>query len=177
MEPALKRTKTAGAHAASLCRSQKQLDDEDAGTVMHEHRALYEEGDFVQCSSSNDYCFLCENVDPEGSDGNAAAIRSFVRELVAQKKEMPFVVNSVHTIYTSEMNEQTPWSKQSIKRHLLFSSEFDGLFACVVDQLFISIIMRTQSRMIDETGGIDEVNRKALLETVAAFGKWKKDRK
>lgn len=149
---------------------------EDVCAEIQEHSALYEAGNFLQCSSAKEYCFLCENVDPEGSDGNAAAIRNFVRELVAQKKEMPFVVNSVYTIYTSEMDEPIPWSKESIKRHLLYSSEFEGLFACVVDQLFISLIMRTQAKMIDETGTIDELKRKALLETVAAFGKWKKDR-
>lgn len=143
---------------------------------MNELSALYDHAELVQCSSSKDYCFLCENVDPEGSDGNAAAIRTFVRELVAQKKEMPFVINSVHEIYSTEMAEQREWSKESIKRHLLFSTEFEGLFSCVVDQLFVSLIMRTQARMVDETGAVDETNRKALLETIRAFGQWKKDR-
>lgn len=143
---------------------------------MNELSALYDHGELVQCSNAKEYCFLCENVDPEGSDGNAAAIRTFVRELVSQKKEMPFVVNSVYEIYTTEMGEQREWSKESIKRHLLFSTEFEGLFSCVVDQLFVSLIMRTQSRMLDETGAVDETNRKALLETIKAFGQWKKDR-
>ena len=143
---------------------------------MHELGPLYEHGDFTQCSNSKEYCCLCESVDPAGSDGPAAAIRSFVLELVNKKKEVTFIVNSVHTIYMSEMGGQPAWSKESIRRHLLFSTEFDGLFSCVVDQLFISLIMKTQARMVDETGAVDEQARKALLESVSAFGKWKKER-
>jgi hypothetical protein len=117
---------------------------------------------------------LCENVDPEGSDGPAAALRGLVAELVRKKKELPFVVNSVYAIYTTELRGEKAWSKASIKRHLLFSTEFDSLFTCVVDQLFISLIMRTQSQMVNEIGGIDEVARKALLESIGAFNTWKK---
>jgi len=143
---------------------------------MSDLTALYDHGDIVQCSSSQEYCFLCDNVDPEGADGDAAAVRKFVRELVAQKKELPFVVNSVHMIYTSQMqiDGQKTWSRESIKRHLLFSTEFQTLFNSVVDQLFISIIMRTQARMVNEIGGVDEQSRKALLESISALSAWRK---
>jgi hypothetical protein len=143
---------------------------------LTELTALYDHGDLVQCSSSNEHCFLCDNVDPGGSDNDAAAIRKFVKELVAQKKELPFVINSVYMIYSTEMESSTQqsWSRASIKRHLLFSTEFQSLFNSVVDQLFISIIMRTQAHMVNEFGGVDDHARKALIESISALSAWRK---
>jgi hypothetical protein len=82
-------------------------------------------------------------------------------------------VNAVSQIYNRELTG-TPWSKESIRRHLLFSTEFDGLFACVVDQLFIALVTRLQARMVDEAGCIDETARRAFIDTVEAMTKWKK---
>ena len=147
---------------------------DDGSTSLSELSPLHNIGDARQCSDIKEHCFLCESVDAEGSDGNAEAIRAFVRELVHQKKELPFVVNAVSQIYKDQSLGSISWSNASIRRHLLFSTEFDGLFVCVVDQMFIALITRIQSRMIDEAGGIDDTARKAFLETVDAMKKWKK---
>jgi hypothetical protein len=140
---------------------------------MNELTALYDSGDTVQCSSVGEYCYLCTNVDPDGIDGAAAGIRSFVGELTKQKKELPFIVNSVYEVYKQQAIGPE-WGRESIKRHLLFSTEFSSLFHTVVDQLFVSLIMRTQARMLDEVGGVDDSARKALLESIAAFSAWKR---
>jgi hypothetical protein len=142
---------------------------------MNELTALYDADDTVQCSEAKEHCFLCSSVDPDGVDGAAAGIRSFVAELTKQKKELPFIVNSVYDVYVHQ-KLGSEWSKASIRRHLLFSVEFAELFANVVDQLFVSLIMRTQKRMVDEVGGIDESARKALLDSIGAFSAWKKRR-
>ena len=58
-----------------------------ASASLQELSGLYSQGDIGQCSSyPDDYCFLCNSVDPAGSDGNAAAIRSIVEQLAVQKK-------------------------------------------------------------------------------------------
>ena len=101
--------------------------------AMAELGPLYSSRVTESCASVDEYCFLCASVD-DGADGEAASIRTFVAELVRQHKEINHIVVSVDDIYRNEVCGETPWSTDSIKRHLLFSTEFVGLFHGVVDQ-------------------------------------------
>ena len=101
---------------------------------MSELGPLYSDKVIESCATVDEYCFLCASVD-DGEDGEAASIRTFVTELVRQHKELNHIVASVDDIYRNEICGDTPWSTDSIRRHLLFSTEFVGLFHGVVDQV------------------------------------------
>ena len=138
---------------------------------MNELAPLYSNETLESCAASDEYCFLCSSID-DGVDGEAASIRTFVAELVRQNKEINHIVSSIDEIYRTEICGEQPWSTSSIRRHLLFSTEFVGLFHNVVDQIFQALIMRIQASAVDENGMVPEHIRKGLLETLEKYGKW-----
>ena len=109
---------------------------------MTELGPLYSSSVIESCASVDEYCFLCSSID-DGADGEAASIRTFVAELVRQHKEINHIVTSVDDIYRNEICGETPWSTDSIRRHLLFSTEFVGLFHGVVDQVSSSALSQS----------------------------------
>ena len=65
------------------------------------------------------------------------------------------------------------WSRDSIRRHLLFSNNFSQLFGAVVRSMFVSLICRQNETLISrETGMVVEDHRKAFLDTVDGYRKW-----
>ena len=116
-----------------------------------------------QCSQKGEFCYFCAFNNPNIEEQDAkqkrtgnddfTALWDIVDVLVQQRKELPHIINAVHGIYnkhvrptvkyihpdTNQTILKPVWSKDSIKRHLLFSSNYPELFDNVVDHIFHSI--------------------------------------
>lgn len=144
------------------------------------------------CSGSPDFCFLCEF---SGSGGAAEPIvgdaslteqiRGLVHHLASEHKELPTIVEAVSRVYQDEIRELvqwvTPsnttvrnpdWTRASITRHLLYSSEFN-LFTESVENIFHSIILAEQAVVMDpQTGGVHQDAKANLLATMREYANW-----
>lgn len=147
--------------------------------------ALTTAGHGPSCAASTDFCLFCKFSDGE-SDGLVAQLKGLVRALHNEKKELGAIVDAVHRAYNDGIRDQVEWtrpsgavvakpqwSKTAIRRHILFSNEFTGLFDEAVDQIFQSLIWRYNNCAVDASSGLpNEEHRKALVDTIAQYAKW-----
>jgi len=162
---------------------------------MTDYRCAYAvnastDADGPQCSSSGGFCFFCEmEPDPttEGNDDLYNSLVELVNDLSEQHKEVSTICNVVHSMYKRTVQpyiawtscssgltvDKPEWTKDSIRRHLLRSNQFSFMFTAVVRNIFQSMIVRQNERMIDrESGGVVEETRRAFIETVAEYRKF-----
>ena len=117
--------------------------------------------DAPQCSQSGEFCFLCAfEADANGNDLYGSVV-DLVEHLVAQKREIASIVRQVSQVYdttvrdsvvynhpdTDEEIRQPHWSHSSIRRHLLFSTQFSGLFDQVVQHILHSLVVKHNATM------------------------------
>ncbi len=153
------------------------------------------------CASSPDFCFFCSfepdavaTAEADGSPGGSgdgendlySSLVDLVNDLTGQKKELDLIVGVVASVYARTVQPhitwETPaggavkapeWGKASIRRHILHSRQFAGLFPSVVRGMFHSIICKQNATMVDEeTGMVVEETRKAFIDTADAYRKW-----
>ena len=142
-----------------------------------------------QCSSFNDFCFLCE--DSAGPvDASVTSLVSEVKQLAlslaGEHKELPVIVNAVARAYnenckayvewrhprTKKTIRGPVWSRDSITRHLLYSVEFP-LFDESVNQIYHSLIVAEQNVVMDPTTNrVRPAAKKELLKTIGSYAKW-----
>jgi len=144
--------------------------------------------DAPQCSASGEFCFLCAFEPDAVAESDAyTSLVELISDLVDAKREIPAIVRTVSAAYertvrrtisythpdTNEIVPAPEWSHSSIRRHLLFSEQFPGLFHGVVTCMLHSIIIRYNARMIDaETNEPIEEKRRAFIDTLGALQKW-----
>ena len=141
------------------------------------------------CSSCGDFCFFCEYAETPVEGGDAVGqLKAMARELAMSKKELPIIVNAVYRAYESGVRQSVEWIKddgkvvtapewttESIKRHLVYSNEFTGLFRDTVDRIFQSLITKLNDSAVDvESGLVHEDHRRALVETIGRYAQWEK---
>lgn len=140
-----------------------------------------------QCSANGEFCFLCAFRESGSTDDICSDMKAMIRIMVQQSKELPVIVDAVQANYNAniraDVTHKLPsgviatapeWSKTSIQTHLVFSTEFEGLFENIVTHIHQSMIMHLNAKMIKPSGHVDDDTRKAMLETVASLNKWKK---
>ena len=151
-----------------------------------------------QCSQNGEFCYFCAfnnpNTDAQtakqkktGND-DLTALWDIVDTLVEQHKELPHIINAVHSIYTKHVRPtvkyihpdtnqhmlKPAWSKDSIKRHLLFSSNYPQLFDNVVEHIFHSLIYIQNNNVMDPSDmTVIEDRRSSLMDTIGNFSKWR----
>lgn len=147
--------------------------------------------DGPQCSQSGEWCFLCAFQPSEDLDTCPyTSITDLVSHMAAQKRELPNIINAVHSAYnstirdtishqhpdTGEVIEKPVWTKSSIQRHLLFSNQgaCSGLHDQLIRHILHSIIVRHNATMVDERGECVESKRKAFCDTLKALQSWEK---
>ena len=142
-----------------------------------------------QCSAHDDFCFFCEYAEAgaEGADV-VGQLKGLARELAVSKKELPVIANAVYRAYESGVRYTVKWTKpdgkviagpewtlESIKRHLMYSTEFTGLFRTTVDRIFQSLITRLNEKAVDvQSGLVHEEHRHALVDTIKQYAAWEK---
>ena len=67
------------------------------------------------------------------------------------------------------MVEAPEWTRESIQRHLTFSTEFREAFSDTLERVFHSVLVKINNHLVDEEGRIVERQRKAFIETVKAY--------
>ena len=144
----------------------------------------------VQCSGSPGvFCFFCEyENNPDNDSDPASSLRSMVNQMVNAKCELPVICKKVQEAYNSdarqriswqnpegEVVENPDWTLESIKKHLVHSSEWEAVFGDVVTRCFHNIILAQNEKMFNsETGMPDPDIHKQFLETVKGFVQYKK---
>lgn len=160
---------------------------------MTDHPPLYGLGGVgPQCSGSTDFCFFCafdNGGNAKLSDTNLYEnLKDIVVQMAQNKKEISSIVTAVHNNYTqyvqqhveychpvTQVSMKAPeWNTESIKRHLLYSTEFRGLFQAALEQVFHSLFTVQSAGLVatDETTGkseIDSMRLKEFNETVKTY--------
>ena len=149
-----------------------------------------------QCSGSSDFCFFCAFRDAaatssdsgEGPAEDVTSLHDLIDALVAEKKELPTIVNTVHEIYDRELRKDVTyinpdtgmtvvgpeWSRDSINRHLLFSNRYPQLFDQLCSHIYSACIIKQNDRLVNlQTGAVDEENRRALMDTMKNYTSWR----
>jgi hypothetical protein len=151
-----------------------------------------------QCSGDpNKFCFFCA-FQPDDDDtafiGGAdhpQGIRSLVRAMISQRKEIGVIVNKVQIAYdenvrsevtwvksgTNETVHAPEWPKDVIQRHLMHSKEFPDIFEDSIECVFHNIIVRQNEVLVDKHTG--EPQRELLedfLKTVRSLTQYKESR-
>jgi len=142
-----------------------------------------------QCSAHGDFCFFCEYAETPMEGGDIVGqLKGLARELAMSKKEMPLIANAVYRAYESGVRHKVEWTRgdgkviaapewtlESIKRHLMYSNEFTGLFRTTVDRIFQSLITRLNETAVDANSGlVHEDHRHALVDTIKQYAAWEK---
>lgn len=144
-----------------------------------------------QCSANaGEFCFLCQYEADGESNCLYSSIVDLVQHLASDKRELPFIVQQVQKVYnatvrdsvsfthedTGEVIERPAWSKASITRHLLWSTQFtDQIFDQTVRHMLHALVYRHNNTLVDaETSEVIEDKRKALTDTLKALESWEK---
>jgi len=146
-----------------------------------------------QCSGdANEFCFFCAfepQVDEVSGNEHPDSLRSFVRALITQKREISLIIRKVHAAYRDNVQQEVrwtdpsgtevvapPWKLTSIKTHLLHSPEFPEIFEDTVEKVFNNIILAQNKIMMSDRGVPDQTTVDAFLSTVGALSRYKESR-
>lgn len=142
-----------------------------------------------QCSAHQEFCFFCAYERDPGADSGSTgdlygSLSDMVQSMVQSGKEFHAIVHAVFTAYRDQIQRHIEdpeygmspaWSKESVSRHLTYSSQFKGLFECNVRHIFQSLITAHNSTLIDKSSGeVVEEHRKALMGTLNTYMQWEK---
>ena len=132
-----------------------------------------------QCSGSTDFCFFCEfdngGFGEESKDNLYESLKDIVRTMGGQKKEITHIVRAVSQNYEQYVRQHVDychpvtgvniskpeWTTESIKRHLLYSTEFRSLFQAALEQVYHSLFS-IQAASLVETDVIHWQSRSGL---------------
>jgi hypothetical protein len=136
-----------------------------------------------QCSSAGEFCFFCEFAETEEC-GHVGNLKAQIKLLVGQRKELSVIVAAVQAAYRENVRQDVEvrgptgvplvhpdWSRASISRHMLFSTEFPAIFENVVVQIHQSIIMQLNKTAIAD-GRVDRETTDELRKMVASLKRW-----
>lgn len=149
-----------------------------------------------QCSQTDEYCYFCafkrcdeeEMEDTGGDTPDAVALWDLVESMANQGKELHVIVEDVWSIYRKDIQksivyehpttniriDKPAWSKESVRRHLLFSATWPELFDASVTSMFQSMIYNQNNHVMDPRSDmVIEERRTALLDTIKQFTQWR----
>jgi hypothetical protein len=146
-----------------------------------------------QCSGdANEFCFFCAfepQVDEVSGNEHPDSLRSFVRALIAQKRETTLIIRKVFAAYRDNVQPDVQWTNPSgtkitapawtlasIKTHLLHSPEFPEIFEDTVEKVFNNIIIAQNKIMMNDNGTPDQATVDSFLSTVGALSRYKESR-
>ena len=149
-----------------------------------------------QCASSKDFCFFCRFSDGRsaGSDNGGGIIqdlKDMVRQLASEHKEVDTIVDALFSAYNEHARDDVDftdddgktvhapnWKKSAIKRHLLFSREFEELFDHSIDNIFQSTIYYLNDKLVHrDTRTVEPKTHQMLMETIKTYRAWRKDKR
>ena len=152
-------------------------EDETAEIVEYVPGPAYDVAELPECSRGQ-FCFFCEFSETGDSDDRMGSLKDMVRSMAAERKSLPQIVNAVHRVYNEiikgEIDGEPDWSKQSIRSHLLYSTEFTELFDHMIERVLQNIIVRQNQTLVDGlTGEIIEEKRRAFIDSINTYQRLK----
>lgn len=141
-----------------------------------------------QCSKTSQFCFLCsfqtKDLEIKGDrDGEVyESLEEYIRSL-AGRNELNVIVDKVFEEYDTGIRQRVEfvhpitkatvvaprWSKNSIKRHLVFSPECKGLFDDVMKQILKTVIYNLDGKIFHPDKSVHKENHKMLLSTMEEY--------
>jgi hypothetical protein len=138
----------------------------------------------LHCSSyPNEFCFFCEyerNTDASSNEVDLyGSLSDLASHLSSLNREPAAIARHVYAEYESSVRQHVAgnreWLLTSITRHLLYNSgSTTGVFDSAVTNMFTSLIARQNATLVDKsTNMVIEDHRKAFVDTVAQYARWK----
>lgn len=137
----------------------------------------------LTCSGTNEFCFLCSYMSTEDCEVD---LRAHISELAERGSEVVTIARAVHSIYNSAIrptlvhvdddgtkHTSPEWTLDSIKKHLLLSGEYEGIFSSYERYVLKSLILRQAESIMDETGAVDDGRAKQLLASIKLFSEYR----
>ena len=163
----------------------------DLGADLWEGQPLYgheaKDGG-PQCSASSDFCFLCHFEHSPTDVGTPAdlygSLVDTINSLGEQKRELEHIIAVVHQQYEKYVRphlsyvhpdtnieiKNPAWVKASIRRHLLYSSQFRSLYHITIEQMYHSIFEKQNANMVDaSTGQVSGEKLKEFNDTIKSY--------
>tara|TARA_Y100000592_G_scaffold99375_1_gene175179 strand:+ start:7565 stop:8155 length:591 start_codon:yes stop_codon:yes gene_type:complete len=147
------------------------------------------EGTGPQCAAHGQFCFFCTfSESPDGTENSLVTdLKELARQLSADRREVETIAEAIQNAYREMVQEDVEWtkpdgtvvaspewSKLTIERHLLFSSEFEDLFDSNVDRIFHSLIYRLNEKAINAVDmSVDKENHAMLMTTIKNYRQWR----
>lgn len=155
-----------------------------------------------QCSQGRDFCYLCmyrgndHNTDQTDENGDPlpdyyTSMVNVIKTLAGEEKEVGAIVDAVYDMYEEDirhyidfihpktkMRVKSPeYTRDSIERHILYSGIAPELHDSIVDHVFHNIIDDHNEHMRNaETKRVIEDERKAFMDTIKNFTRWRQFR-
>lgn len=137
----------------------------------------------LTCSGTSEFCFLCSYMSTEECEVD---LRAHISELAERGSEVITIARAVYSIYNSAIrptlvhvdddgtkHTSPEWTLDSIKKHLLLSGEYEGIFSSYERYVLKSLILRQAESVIDETGAVDDGRAKQLLASIKLFSEYR----
>lgn len=140
------------------------------------------------CAQKGEFCFLCKFSATEDKDDPWSDIVDVITTLAEENKELSTIVRIVHRSYeqnvrgilsytdtcSGETIENPEWSKDAIRRHIIFtSSQWPALFNNVCENIFVSLIALQNEQVKDvQTNTVDEAARKSLIHSMMEYSRF-----
>ena len=144
------------------------------------------------CAQHGEFCFLCNFSASEDQDDPWSDIIDVIGALAEENKEIATIVKIVHQNYEQNVRptlsytdaaagitiEHPEWSKDAIRRHIVFTStQWPSLFSNVCENIFVSMIALQSKHVKDmDTEDVDEERRKALVDTMMKYSQFQRNR-
>ena len=138
----------------------------------------------LHCSSyPNEFCFFCAYERNTDATSNEVDLYGSLSDLATHLSDLGIepaaIAQHVYAQYESSVRmhvaDKPEWTLKSITRHLLYNSgTTTGVFDTAITNMFTSLIARQNATLVDKsTNMVVEEHRKAFVDTVAQYAKWK----
>jgi hypothetical protein len=138
----------------------------------------------LHCSSyPDDFCFFCayeRNTDASSNEVDLySSLTDLASHLSSLNREPAAIAKHIFAEYEASVRQHVDgcpkWTLQAITRHLLYNSgSSTGVFDTAITNMFTSLIARQNASLVDKsTNMVIEDHRKAFVDTVAQYAKWK----
>ena len=145
------------------------------------------------CAGHNEFCFFCEYDQTDACPDEAeedlrADLAAYASSMISNKRELTTIARNIQKAYRTQVRPYvtyTPagtdaeipkpdWSLKSIERHLMFSTEFRGVFNDYVERTFHGMLVRVGDTAITEDGTLCETRGKQWTSLVKAYADFRK---
>ena len=145
------------------------------------------------CAGHDEFCFFCEYDRTEACPDEAeedlrADLAQYASSMISNKRELVTIARNIQKAYRTQVRNyvvysppdgspdipKPDWSLESIERHLMFSTEFRGVFHDYVERNFHSMLVRVGDTAITEEGAVCETRAKQWTSLIKAYTDFRK---